>query len=392
MSYKNSVQLLLFCLAVQMQTNTRQRPLSSNSACDKPSAATVNSDTSCKKNKTNQLLNGKYTAAKNTKKCKQKSKQDMQASQVSKEKCITIQDDVEENKVAVRKAQRAQAKKEKKKKQQRAHRKDKVEKSQLDYSSVKKSCYTDFAYGFNKIIVPSRYWYTTQTAIANATGSHDALVTTDHISMMPLFRAAIGFQFDDVPCRLSPDRNRMVRLGFEVSFAKRKKAYQGTLMNYVAPIQEPLTIYQNITRGTFMFVGSFDLMRFKRCPYGVNFDLGVGLVGGALHNLKLYDYGTNLFRGEYLPAKKTNVGGFLGFSIDRYYDQADVNLALNYRVVISKVQYENAVIRTIGVPGALTYSNPAALSTPQYVYYKIGQGNHLRVYSNEVTLTLYKTF
>lgn len=285
-----------------------------------------------------------------------------------------------------------QKKGEKSKKSQQAHRVIQVEKTKNDHSEVKKSCYGNFAYGFIKYIVPSEFWYTTATSISNSTNSHDAYMSTVHTSMMPLIRAAIGFQFDDVPCFFNKKRKRMMRFGFEVSFAKKKNAYQGTYTKFSSGLG-PNTVYQDVTRGTFMFVGSFDFVRSRSGQFGANLDLGLGLVGGSLKNLKLYDLNTYLFRGEYLPANKAAFGGFVGISLVRYFDQLDVDLDLSYRVVMNKVQYKNMVIRTIGVPGSETYPSLVAnLSTPQYLAYKVGRGNSLRVYSNEVTLTMSKAF
>lgn len=267
-----------------------------------------------------------------------------------------------------------------------------------DYSNVKKSCYTTLAYGCAKYIVPQEYWYTAHSAEPQPETQYDALMSVNKIGALPLIRAAIGFQFDDVPCLFMKDVTRLVRLGFEVSFAKKKNAFKATFTDFYGEAPGPRTVFQDITRGTLMFVGNFGLMK-KRC-LGVNFDMGFGLVGGALKNLRLYDYkdvtkkyafDTYYFQGQQAPLRSASVGGFLGLTFLRFFEQTETDLELSYRVVFNKVQYKNYIIQTIAEKGSVAYTNPAAYSSPLHLAYTVGR-NHLRVYSNEFTLALTKNF
>lgn len=261
------------------------------------------------------------------------------------------------------------------------------------FDDVNISNYGSFSYGFTKYIVPSKYWYTTATSIEGSlNNSRDALMSTNKTLMMPLIRAALGIQFDNVPCWFNQDRKRTIRFGVEVSYAKRNNAYKATYTDLLSTTTGSLTAYQDVNRATVMFVSSFDVIRTKSQAYSANLDLGVGFVTGALKNLKLYDFGTYLFRGEYLPANKLAAAGFVGISLVRYFDQNDINLELSYRVVMNRAQYKNLVERTLGVPGSLTYATQAPLSVPQYVGYRLGYGDSLFVYSNEVALAMSKAF
>lgn len=266
-----------------------------------------------------------------------------------------------------------------------------------DYSNVKKTCYTTLAYGCAKYIVPQNYWYTAHSATPQPETRSDGLMAVNKISALPLIRAAIGFQFDDVPCLFMKDVKRLIRLGFEASFAKKKNAFKATFTDFYGEAPGPRTIYQDVTRGTLMFVGNFGLMQ-KR-SLGINFDMGFGLVGGALKDLRLYDFkeiitssfNSYYFQGQTVPVRKASVGGFLGLTFLRFFEQTETDLELSYRVVFNKVQYKNYIVQTIAEKGSVAYTNPAAYSSPLYLAYTVGR-NYLRVYSNEFTLAITKNF
>ncbi len=369
-------------------TQVRDRIFSSNNSnnCVTEKESQVVAPISKKKT----LPDGQYTVQKKSKKSKKNQTQNASVADSHAEQLLGTDKDIVGNR-ATQKEKRKKAREEYRAAHAQEVKKYKEYKSLFDDVNV--SNYGSFSYGFTKYIVPSKYWYTTATSIEGSlNNSRDALMSTNKTLMMPLIRAALGIQFDNVPCWFNQDRKRTIRFGVEVSYAKRNNAYKATYTDLLSTTTGSLTAYQDVNRATVMFVSSFDVIRTKSQAYSANLDLGVGFVTGALKNLKLYDFGTYLFRGEYLPANKLAAAGFVGISLVRYFDKNDINLELSYRVVMNKVQYKNLVERTLGVPGSLTYATQAPLSVPQYVGYRLGYGDSLFVYSNEVTLAMSKAF
>ncbi len=432
MSKKKNINILVIVVAFAYQSCfARDRDLTNGNRCGCDSSsesAQQTNDSSLKGKKKRTVQQGAYRAPKNVKKAKKKKdvivisdSSTLDSSQYSSKEleaeldifhidsdCDSNNDTLLECPEKSRRAYRADVveaslphKPKKvvptKIRRPRRYRADLACLEKTDYSDVKKSCYTTLAYGFSKYIVPQEYWYTAHSAYPHPETQYDALMSVNKISIVPLIRGAIGFQFDDVPCVFMKGVKRMIRLGFEASFAKKKNAFKATFTDFYGEAPGPRTVYQDINRGTFMFVGNFGIMNKRHL--GINFDMGFGLVGGALKNFRLYDYKavedstftTYFFQGQQAPMRKVSAGGFLGLTFLRFFEQTETDLELSYRVVMNKVQYKNYIVQTIAEKGSVAYTNPAAYSSPLYLAYTVGR-NHLRVYSNEFTLAITKNF
>ncbi len=229
-----------------------------------------------------------------------------------------------------------------------------------DKEERSKTFYTDVAIGFMKYCMPS----TTITTPAYLTDT----ISKEHGKGAPLVRAGLGVALTGVPSLLGRDKTTNMRLGIQALYAKRSDAI--TTFYTTAPSTFPdLRGVQSIKRGEFMAVMSYDILRDIFALEG-----GLGLVGGALTDLVLYEparfnnttipFSSSVTPGLIpigvsLKANPASFGGFVGFTLSHRFEMFnDARFELGYRSVFNSVSYKKRIYQTVPNPSANTpYQN-----------------------------------
>ena len=221
-----------------------------------------------------------------------------------------------------------------------------------DEEDRSKKLYADLAVGFIKYSMPT-------ITMRNAIGGENT-VSLQHASLMPMVRGGMGVEIIGVPC-ISNGRNKddvhqttRARVGWQALYAKKNAAIE-TIYTSSSTTTPTLLGVQDVERGEFMAVFSYDLLRDKLSLEG-----GLGVVGGALKDFALFqppvtDSTVTLpsyYMGQYLKPRKANFGGFIGVNLAHRFECADrVLLEVGYRCVFSSVKYHTTVYQN--QPGLL---------------------------------------
>ena len=221
-----------------------------------------------------------------------------------------------------------------------------------DTEERSKKLYADLAVGFIKYSMPT-------ITMRNAIGGSNT-VSLQHASLLPMIRGGMGVEIIGLPC-LSNGRNKddvaqttRARIGWQALYAKKNAAIE-TIYTSSSTTTPTLLGVQDVERGEFMAVFSYDLLRDKLSIEG-----GMGVVGGALKDFALFQPPVagstvtlpNLYMGQYLKPRKANFGGFIGVNLAHRFECADrVLLEVGYRCVFSSVKYLTTVYQT--QPGLL---------------------------------------
>ncbi len=215
-----------------------------------------------------------------------------------------------------------------------------------------KKLYADLAVGFIKYNMPN-------ITMRNAIGGTNT-VSLQHSSLLPMIRGGMGVEIIGLPC-ISNGRNKddveqttRARIGWQVLYAKKNAAIE-TIYTSSSTTTPTLLGVQDVERGEFMAVFSYDLLRDKLSLEG-----GMGVVGGALKDFALFQppvTGSTVtlptyYMGQYLKPRKANFGGFIGVNLAHRFECADrVLLEFGYRCVFSSVKYHTTIYQN--QPGLL---------------------------------------
>lgn len=242
-----------------------------------------------------------------------------------------------------------------------------------DKEERSKTFYTDVAIGFMKYCMPS-------TTITNRFNYPDA-ISKQHGKGAPLVRAGFGVALTGAPSLLGRDKTTNMRLGIQVLYAKRSDAITtfyttGQFLTAAVPPAVGIVInpgstfpdlrgVQSIKRGEFMAVMSYDILRDIFALEG-----GLGLVGGALTDLVLYQpaslnatsipFSSSVTPGLIpigvsLKANPASFGGFVGFTLSHRFEMFnDARFELGYRSVFNSVSYKRRIYQTVPDPSANT--------------------------------------
>ena len=262
-----------------------------------------------------------------------------------------------------------------------------------DTEDRSKKLYADLAVGFIKYTMP-------KITMLNAIGGTNT-VSLQHSSLLPMVRGGMGVEIIGLPC-ISNGRNKddvtqttRARIGWQALYAKKNAAVE-TIYTSSSTTTPILLGLQDVERGEFMAVFSYDLLRDKLSLEG-----GMGVVGGALKDFALFQPPVtdstvtlpSFYMGQYLKPRKANFGGFIGVNLAHRFECADrVLLEIGYRCVFSSVKYQTTIYQT--QPGLLatdpvqnaflmaqTAGNAVLLAQPKF-----------KVRANEVTFGIVAEF
>lgn len=201
------------------------------------------------------------------------------------------------------------------------------------------------------------------TAGLIGTTSLDSTITLAHAAIVPLIRGGIGAEFRDINCSWGKNGKTNARIGIDVSYAKLRDAVRTYFTN--AGQETPNLIgKQTISRGELMLSGSYDLWQDLFSLQG-----GVGVVGGALKELRLYQQVGALLAdtGQYLKPYSANVGGFVGAALAHRFEKMDrLRFEIAYRAVFSAVKYHTTVYQDIPNPAVSSQYRNAWAALAQY--------------------------
>jgi hypothetical protein len=221
-----------------------------------------------------------------------------------------------------------------------------------DKEDRSKKLYADLAVGFIKYSMPT-------ITMRNAIGGTNT-ISLEHSSLLPMIRGGMGVEIIGVPC-ISNGRNKdnvaqttRVRIGWQALYAKKNAAIE-TIYTSSSTTAPTLLGLQDVERGEFMAVFSYDLLRDKLSLEG-----GMGIVGGGLKDFALFQPRVtgstvalpDFYMGQYLKPRKANFGGFIGVNLAHRFECADrVLLEFGYRCVFSSVKYHTTIYQN--QPGSL---------------------------------------
>ena len=128
--------------------------------------------------------------------------------------------------------------------------------------------------------------------------------------MIPLIAANVGIEFTDLPTFRKGEKTN-ARLGLATSFAKKDAAVEGDYFD-AGQTTALLTTRQDVKRVEALIVGEYDLYHNYGLTYSL--DAGLGIVVGALRDLKLYQKsGEDIFyTGQKLLENKCQFTGRIG--------------------------------------------------------------------------------
>lgn len=205
-----------------------------------------------------------------------------------------------------------------------------------------KKLYVDLAVGMIKYNMPT-------ITLINAIGGHDT-VSLEHSSLLPMIRGGMGVELIGVPCCKfhddEEDKTTRARVGWQVLYAKKNGAIE-TYYTNTGHTTPNLLGLQDVERGEFMAVFSYDLLRDKFSIEG-----GLGVVGGALKDFELFQPAAtgstviepSLYTGQRLTPRKAAFGGFVGANLAHRFKTADrVLVEFGYRAVFSSVHYRTTI-------------------------------------------------
>lgn len=203
-----------------------------------------------------------------------------------------------------------------------------------------KKLYADLAVGFIKYTMPN-------ITMLNALGGTNT-VSLQHSSLLPMIRGGMGVELVGLPCITNKDKTTRARIGWQALYAKKNAAIETIFTSSASVTDVPvLSGLQDVERGEFMAVFSYDLLRDKFSIEG-----GMGVVGGALKDFELFQppvVGSTVtlpsyYNGQRLVPYKANFGGFIGANLAHRFECADrVLLEIGYRCVFSSVKYHTQI-------------------------------------------------
>ena len=230
--------------------------------------------------------------------------------------------------------------------------------------------------------------------LVNAAGLTDTIQLA-HAAVVPIIRGGIGADFKNIRSFSDKDKTTNARLGIDVSYTKKTDGIRTLYTKVGKTTTENLIGKQTMSCGELMLVGSYDMWKDHFGLQG-----GVGVVGGALKSLRLYqnpvvvqdqrvvEVGPGyVYTGERLEPRSANPGGFIGAKLAHRFEKAkDLRFEIAYRAVFSAVKYHRTIYQDQPDSGASSQYQTAYLQTQYGMSAELPVAPSIKICANELTL------